>query len=180
MQPADIEGRNALHQSAEEFLQRRSLRIEIHEHETLPGFNAYGDQTTPSAIEGFHALEFRHAFESSVESVFPAVVRTLQHRGLTASLRDHCGGMVTADVKESPQYAVTSAHNNDRLSGKTRGNKFSRLVQLVRARSELPRSAKDVEPLQFPNARIDIPGRGDRGGLRERGPIVVAGKNLLN
>src|ERR1700722_7006903 len=131
MQPADIEGRNALHQSAEEFLQRRSLRIEIHEHETLPGFNADGDQTILSAVEIFHAVEFRHAFERSVESVFPAVVRALQYRGLTASLRDYCGGVVPADVIEGAQRAVTSAHDYDRLSGETGGNQFSRLGQLV-------------------------------------------------
>ena len=53
-------------------------------------------------------------------------------------------------------------------------------LQLIRASDELPCSAEDVEPFNFCDARIDIPRRWDRRSLRERGPIVVAGENLLD
>ena len=88
--------------------------------------------------------------------------------------------MVPAHVVEGAQRAVTSTHNDYGFSRKPRGNKFSRLVQLIRASDELPGSAEDVEPLHFCDARVDIPGRRDGPGFRQRGPVVVDGQNLLD
>ena len=34
--------------------------------------------------------------------------------------------------------------------------------------------------VQFRDAWIDIPGRGDSGSLGQRGPVVIGGENLLN
>src|SRR5215469_3658768 len=83
MQLVDAERSDARHDAAKEFMQRGRVRIEIDKDETLPGFNPDRQQAVVRALEVLHALEFRHAFQRSVEAVFPAVIGTLQDRGLS-------------------------------------------------------------------------------------------------
>src|SRR5579862_2153084 len=122
MKLADAERSDALHQSAKKFLQRRSLRIEIYEHKTFPGFDADGKQTVLSAIKVFDSVEFGHAFERAIQAILPAVIRTLQHGCLTAKLGDHGGGVMPADVVKTAQRAVASAHDYYWLSGEPHGH----------------------------------------------------------
>src|SRR6201997_1817430 len=128
MQLADAERRNALYQTAEEFLQRRGLGIEIYEYEALPSFHPDRNQTILSPIKVLHSIELRHAFERSVQTIFPTMVRTLQHRRLTARLRDDGRSVVTAHVVEGAQLAVAAAHDDDRFAGKAGRNEFSWLL----------------------------------------------------
>src|ERR1035441_6939953 len=159
VQLADSEGRNALGEAAEELLQRRGLRVEVHEHKALPGFDLDGNQTVLRAIKVLHAIGLRHALERAVEAVFPSVVRTLQNLRMTAGLSHNGGSVVTADIIEGAQRTVGSANDDDRFSGQPRGYKVTRLLQLVGAGDQLPGLAEDVEPLEFGDARIDIPRR---------------------
>src|SRR5579864_2635868 len=106
MELADAKRGNALHQTAQEFLQWRRLRIEVHEYEALPGFDADRNQTILSAIEVLHSLELRHSFERSIETVLPAVVWTLQNRRLTARRCHHRRGMMPAHVVEGAQRSI--------------------------------------------------------------------------
>src|ERR1035437_462637 len=117
VQLADAQRHNALDQTAEKLLQGRSLGIEVHEHKALPGFNADWNQAVLTAIKVLHAIELRHAFERSIQTVFPTVVRTLQNLRVAAGLGHDCRGMMPAHVVESAQRAVASANDNDGLSG---------------------------------------------------------------
>ena len=142
------------------------MRVEVHEHKAFPGFDADGNQAVLGAVKVLHAIELGHAFERSIETVFPAVIGTLQNLRVTAGLGDDGCGVMAAHVVESAQCAVAAAHDDDGLSGEARGDEFSRLLQLIGAGDELPGFAEDIEPLQFGDARIDIPRRGDGRGLR--------------
>ena len=153
--------RDALNQSAEKLMQRRGVRIEIDKDETLPSLDANRNQAILRAVEIFDAFELGHAFQRSVEAVVPAVVRTMQHRGLTARLRDDGGGVVAANVVESAKDAVSAAHNDDWFSGDDRGDELAWLLQLIDACHQLPGLTEDVEPFQFRDAWIDIPGSGN-------------------
>src|SRR5579864_3664382 len=153
---ADAERSDALHQATEKLLQRRRLRVEVHKDETLPGFHPDRNQTILRAIKVLHSLELRHAFERSVEAIFPTVVWTLQHHRLAAWLRHHRGGVMTAHVVESAKRAIASAHHNYRLSGQPRRDEFSRLLQLIGTSNQLPGPPEHTEPLQLCDARVDV------------------------
>ena len=138
------------------------------------------EQTVFCAIEVLHAVELGHAFERTVEAVFPAMVGTLQNLGVAAGLGNDGRSVVTANVIEGAQGSIGSAHNNDGLSREPRGDEFPWLRELIGAGDELPGLAEDVEALEFGDARIDVPGCRDGGRFRQRGAVVVAGENLID
>src|ERR1700689_5265848 len=125
------------------------------------------------AIEVLHAVKLRHALERSIETVLPAVVRALQNLSMATGLGDNGCRVMTADIVEGAQRAVGATNNDDRFSGNPRGDEVSRLPQLIRAGDELPCFAENAEPLQFGDARIDIPGRGNGRRLRQGRAVVV-------
>ena len=108
------------------------------------------------------------------------MVRTLQNRRLPARLSHNRGSVMPADVVESAQPSIVVPDNYDRLPRKQGGNKLSWTLQLIRTRNKLPRSAENAKPLHFSDATVRIPRRRYSRGLRQRGPVVVAGKNLLD
>src|ERR1700678_3685409 len=86
MKLADAERRHALYQPAQKLAQGPSLRIEIHEDKNLPSFDSDRNKAILCAVEIPHTIELRHAFQGAVQSVLPAMVRTLQNGRLTAGL----------------------------------------------------------------------------------------------
>src|SRR5262245_27469145 len=133
------------------------MRIKIDEDETLPGFNADRQQAIIRTIKVFHALEFGHAFQRSVKAVFPSVIGTLQDGSVSARLSDYSGRMMAANVEEGAKDSIRAADYNDRLAGDARGDELSGLLDLLRARDQLPGFAEDIQALKFGDARIDIP-----------------------
>ena len=114
---ADAQGGHAAYQAAEKFGERGGVVVEVDEDETLPGFDSNGDKAVLRAIEIFHAFEFGHTFQGTIEAVVPAVIGTMQERGLAAGFGYDGGGVVTADIVESAQSAVAAADYDDRLAG---------------------------------------------------------------
>ena len=153
--------------------------VEVHENETLPSFDANGEQAVLRAVEILHAVELGHAFERAIEAVIPAMIRTMQHGSLSAGLSDNGGGVVTADVVEGAENVVVAANYNDRFTGHRGGHKLTRRLQLVRAGDELPAFAEHIEAFQFGDAGIHVPWRRNGGSLGKRRMVVVTGENLL-
>src|SRR5438270_10016149 len=180
MQFADAEGRDALHQAAQKFLQGRGIGIKVHEDKAFPGLNANWKQPVLSTIKIQNAFEFRHAFQRSIQPIFPTVVRTLQDLCMAAGLSNNRGGVVPADVVEGAQSSLGAANDYDRLSRKPGADEVPWHPQLIGAGNQLPCLAEHVQPLQFSDARINVPGRGNSGSLWQRGSIVIDGENLLN
>src|ERR1700682_6249570 len=98
VQLADSQRRDAFDQSSEEFLQGRSMRVEVYEDETLPYLDANRHQAVLSAVEVFYTLELGHAFQRSVQTVVPTVIGTTQQRCLTTRLGYDGRGMMTTHI----------------------------------------------------------------------------------
>src|SRR5258708_25336427 len=147
IQLADTEWSDALDQTSKKFVQRLGVRIEVHKDEALPGLDANREKAVLSTIKILHAFELGHAFQRTVKSVPPAMIRTLQHRGVAAWLRDHRGGVMAADVIKSAQGVIASANYHDWFFGDPCRNKIAGIVKLIGARDELPCLAEHVEPL---------------------------------
>src|SRR5579884_3067557 len=138
MELADAERRDALYQSAKEFMERLSMSVEVHKNEALPCLYANGKQAVLRTIEILYSFELGHPFERAIEAVLPAVVRTLQDLGMTAGLRDDRGRMMAANVEKSSHDAIGTAHDDNGLSGESSGNEVSRILQLAGASDQLP------------------------------------------
>src|SRR5208337_5661730 len=107
-----------LHQPAQEFGQRRGIRIEIDEDELLPGLHPDGNQSILRAIEPAHTFKLGRALQRAVEAIAPAMVRTAQNTGLSLLLGDDRSGVVPAHVVEGAQLAVAAAYDDQRLARK--------------------------------------------------------------
>ncbi len=91
--------------------------VEIDEDEALPGFNPNRNEAVLRAVEILDPFKFRHALQRTIESVIPAVIRTMQERGLAAGFGHHGSCVVAADIEEGTQNAVVAADHDDRLPG---------------------------------------------------------------
>src|SRR5262249_7917857 len=176
----DAKRSHALDQPAEKLLQRRCIRIEVHEHKAFPRLDANRQQTVLRPVELFHPFKFRHAFERTIQTVLPAMVRTLQYLGVTARLGNNRGRMMAAYIEEPPQPAIRASHYDDRLSCNSSCDEIARIFQLIGARDQLPGFAEYIEPFELCNTRIDVPRRRDREGFGKRSAVVVTGKNLFD
>ena len=135
--------------------------IQVDEYEAFPGFDSNGDEAILRTIEILHAFEFGHTFERTIEAIIPAVIGTMQNRGLTARLGYHRSGVMAANVEEGAQDTVVTADYNDGLTCNHSGDELARAFHLIGTRHQLPRFAEHAEALKLRNARIDIPGGGN-------------------
>src|SRR4029077_20432723 len=71
----------------------------------------------------------------------------------------YSGRVMAADIEEAPQNIVVSPHHNNRFAGNFSGNVLSRLLQLIHASDELPRTREDSLSLQFTDAFVRVPRR---------------------
>ena len=134
----------------------------MNEDKVLPGLDAHREQAVFCAVEIAHAFEFHHAFQRAIGAVGPTMIRTAEALGGAGGLGHNCGGMMAAHIEKSAQLAVLSAHDDKRLSRHFHGKELALLAHLVGSAHELPRCPKDALPLELRDARIEIPGRGDR------------------
>lgn len=169
-----------MHQAAEKFVKREGVIVEVDKDEALPGFDANRNESILRAIEILYAFELGHPFQRTVETVVPAVIRTMQVRSVTAGLSHDGSGMVAADIVETAQNSVISANYNNGFTGYAGADKLSGPIQLIGARNELPRLAEYSEALELRNARIDVPRGGNGRSLRQRCPVVVTGEDLVD
>ena len=129
---------HALDQAAEKFVRAARLVVEVDEDEALPGFDSNGDKAVLRAIEIFDPFELGHALEGAIETVVPAVIRTMQEGSLAAGFGHDGGGVMTADIVESAQSAVTAADNDDRLTGNEGSHELAGRLHLFSAGHQLP------------------------------------------
>ena len=174
---AETEGRDAAGERAEEVGQGRGGGIEIDEEELLPDFDVDGDEAILLAVEIFDALKFGRAFERTIEAVIPSVVGAVKDGGLAAGIGDDGSGVMAADVVEGAQDAVMAADGDDGLTCDSGGEELAGMGELIDAADGEPVAREDGMALEFGDARVGIPGRGDGGGLGERGLRVVAGED---
>jgi hypothetical protein len=99
---------------------------------------------------------------------------------MSAGLSDNSSGVVAANIEEGAQNAVIAANYDYRLTRDRSGDELAGGFQLIGARDELPGFAEYRYTLEVGNPRINVPGRGNGGGLRKRGAIVVTRKNLFD
>src|SRR5580704_11764617 len=81
MKRAQIQRRDALHQSPEEIAQGCSSRIEVHKDKLLPDLYPHPKQPILRSIKPADALELGSASQRAVETVAPAVVGTAKDAG---------------------------------------------------------------------------------------------------
>src|SRR5580692_7104157 len=180
MQLAHAERSNSLHQPAKKITQRNRFRVEIHEHELFPSLSLHRDQAILLALKILYAVELRHSFQRTIQSIVPTVIRTMQNGSLSARFSNHGGRVVTAHIVEAPQYTIVPADDDDRLSGDTGGDELAGLLNLLTPPYQLPRLAEDCVVFELSNARIHIPGRRDGRCLREVRVRVVSVENALD
>jgi len=158
---------------AEEFAKRDGLGIEIDEDEIFPGVDGDGDEAILRAIEIADAVELDHAFESAVDTVGPAVVGAAKLFGAAVGFGDDGGGVMAANIVEGAELRVVAADDDDGLAGDVGGEERTIFTNLIEAAGNLPAFSEDGRELQFVNARVAIPGRGNGRGLLQRiGGIV--------
>src|SRR5258708_6791649 len=117
IQLADAKRSNSLDQAAEEFREWSGVVVEIDEDEALPGFNPNRNEAVLRAVEILDALEFGHALQRTIEPIIPAVIRTMQERGLAAGFGLHGSCVMAADIEEGTQNAVVAADPDDGVPG---------------------------------------------------------------
>jgi hypothetical protein len=119
-------------------------------------------QAVLRAVEIAHAVELDHAFEGAVDAVGPAVIGAAKLFGAAVGFRDDGSGVVAADVVEGAELRVVATDDDDRLAGDVGGEEFTIFAELIEAAGDLPAFSKHGRELQFINAGIAIPGRGNR------------------
>src|SRR5207245_9099662 len=83
----------------------------------LPALPFRGREPLLCAVELAPTLALHHAFEPSIDSVCPAVIRTAELLGAALSLRHYRRRMVPASVIKRAQRGVFAAcHDEDRKS----------------------------------------------------------------
>ncbi len=153
---------------AEEFAKWGGLGIEIDEDEIFPSVDTDGGKTILRAIEIADPLELDHAFEGAVDAVGPAVIGAAKLFGAAVGFGDDGGGVMAADVVEGAELRVAAADDDDGLAGDVGGEEFTIFANLIEAAGYLPAFSEHSRELQFVNARVAIPGRGNRGGFLQR------------
>src|SRR5580704_14419054 len=99
----------------------------------------------------------------------------MQKRSSPTGLSHYCSRVMPANIVEGAQNVIVAADNDHRFSRDSRSDELARRLHLIRARDELPSFAKHVEAFKLRDARIGIPGCGNRGGMGKRRVIVVTG-----
>ena len=146
---------------AEIFRQGHRIGIEMDEDKFLPHVNAERNQAILFAIKILHALEVGNAFERSIQSVGPAVIRALQAGGCAARFGHHGGRVMAADVEESAQFAILTADYQDRLSRNFCSDVLPGRRNLFRAANHLPSAAEYGLALKLGDASVGVPGAGN-------------------
>ena len=77
------------------------------------------------------------------------MIRTAKLRRFSFGLSHYRCRVMTANVEESAQHAVVSAHDHDRLACDVGRDILARLTHLIRARRELPRLREDGFELEL-------------------------------
>ena len=134
MKFADAEGGNAFSQAAEKVGERHCIIVEVDEDEALPGFDSYGNQTVLRAIKILDSFEFGHTFQRTVESVVPAMIRTVQDGGLAAGFGYDGGSVVATDVVKGAQGPIVTANNYEGFSSNCGRDESPGRLDLIGAR----------------------------------------------
>ena len=83
----------------------------MYKNKFLPNVNTERDQAVLFAIKVLNSIEVGNALERSVQPISPAMIRTLQARRGSARLGHYRSSVMTANVEESAQLAVLTAHD---------------------------------------------------------------------
>lgn len=152
---------------AEEFQEGRGFAVEIDEEEVFPDIEAYGNEAVIGAAEIADAFELHHALEGAIVAVGPAVVRAAELFRAAFLLGDDGGGVMAADVVEGAELAVIAADDEQRFVVDVDGEVLTGIFQLIVAANDLPVGGEDGVAFELADTRVEIPGRGDGGGLLE-------------
>ena len=163
----ELQGSSECGDSAEEFEEGRGLAIEIDEQEVFPDVEAHGNEAVIGAVEIADALEFDHALEGAIVAVGPAVVGAAKLFRATFFLWNDGGGVMPADVVEGAEFAVIAADDEERFAVDVDGEELARIFDLIEAADDLPVGGEDGVAFELGDARVEIPGRGDGGGVFE-------------
>src|SRR5205085_10368697 len=159
---------------AEKIFERRPAPLYFNKDPVLPDAALGGHQPARRAVKPTHAREVRRPLQLAFERVRPAVIRATKRARLALLLGHHGGGVVAADVEEAAQDPIAPADDDQRLARDLARHVTPRPPHLLRAPDHLPRAREDRPPLQLVDARVRVPGRGDRPSPRERRARVVA------
>ncbi len=153
----ELQRRHNCRNRAKKIAHRRRPAIQVHKHKILPSVHLHGHQPVFRAIEIAHALELHHAFQRTIVSISPPVIRTPELFRAAFRLRDHGRRMVPANVVKGAQHAITATRDNDRLSREVGREKTSFVSHLIGAPRHLPGFRKHTLLLEFVDARIEVP-----------------------
>ena len=87
--------------------------------------------------------------------------------------------MMAADVIETPQHIIITAHYNNRLTSNSGSHELAWHFHLVESPDQLPILAEHSLGLEFGNAGIYVPGRWYSRGFLQDCLIVITGDNFL-
>jgi len=158
----ELQRGDELRNGAEEFAKWGGLGIEIDEDEIFPRLDTDGDEAISRAIKIADTIELDHAFEGAVDAVGPAVIGAAKLFGAAVGFGDDDGGVMAANVVEGAELRGVAADDDDGLAGDVGGEEITIFAELIKAAGDLPAFSKYSRELQFINAGIAIPGRGDR------------------
>src|ERR1019366_10338450 len=90
------------------------------------------------AIERADAFKLERALQRTVEAVAPAMIGTAKDARRALRLGHDGSGVVSADIVERAQPAVTAAHDDERFAGEIAGDVLAGLLHLIGSRPPLP------------------------------------------
>ena len=156
--------------------ERRSVRIEVDEHERPPRLATDVRQGETRRVEVAEVAGIRIPRQGAVEAVHPTVVRAREPTpGLPRRLQDERRTPVLARVEERPHPAVVLTDQDDRAGHAVEAYEVARLGQLVQMRDVQPRPAEDVLTLELVDALIAVALRRYQRQHREPVRIVAPG-----
>ncbi len=153
--------------------QRIGLRIEIHENQVEPFFDAHRNQAKFAGIEIFDTVEFGSYEQGSIEAVSPAMIAATEELPVSAA-RARVAGAVAANIMKASQNAVFATGNQQRLAEEVKGEIVSRTRRLMDMTDELPGGSEEFALFLLKCGGTEIEGCGQSGSTSD----VAIGVNL--
>src|SRR4051794_12195889 len=139
--------------------------IKSYENQGFPKVYLHCDQSVLLTFEILNPVKLGHAFERTIKTIVPTVIRTTQDGRNSALLHDNCRSVMPADVVKSPKDIVIAAHDNDWFPSNVGSDELTRFFQQVDPADQLPAVAENSFIFQFSDTRICVPGSWNSRGF---------------
>jgi hypothetical protein len=147
--PAEVVRVEVLGERPEEIAQRRSLRVHVHEHPSIPRLaRKVGEADALGRIALREVVGVGRPGDAPVEAVRPQVVRALQLRGVPGARLAETSSPVLARVEEGAHAIGTGSHDDDRVRAELEREVVADVGDVGQRAHEVPHARPQPVPLE--------------------------------